>query len=1116
MIIERLLNSLQYRLSLEEKEWRATSKLRRELALSPFHRFLLVIGRRPVFWGLWLFGLVFSISLFLAVVDPEQWTIIRIAEFKVSDGSAYFIGLWSVQAAIAALVYPIVIAFVTVLLQLSNNAKADLYIYLHDSSATPAGLSALLLIVAMGLQYVGLPYVPKETVFAWSVIDALWFAFNTAITIRFLLHTFDFILPSKRDDIVRRYAINVAWPAEVRAHLAKHIFLTSTAAGLIPGPNYAEQKGDAPSVLPGQYGVKQGEPCVTLHLHKEKALIDIRFKLLSWVIGRWKLRADLQPEATVFEIPLTPFETYEGDVILVSLQGKTSLTKAEKFILRHAFVFGRPKIQTFALSINDIIAGIQGCAKASIRSGQLDRYESDIKRMTDLYRSIIEASDVLDSSGKIMSMSEIGDREQLFGGPVYESWNRNIFELIVDAAKKIGEDTDYIISLSSMPNQLFNAAKEHSTPRLPIQLLLLSHIILRKTEDWWTDSAERLGFTEHSMQNPVVLPAPHSRNHDKVIKKFISRWENYLKFQFLSKHGEGSKWSEFSHQSEYFSSHIQYSVISLFDCLSRGDRNGAEWMADVLIKWYRQLEFQLSRDHYHLYRHQKLLTIDMCYLDWEKVCQNIKETGENVVAAPSPFSVFSSCLHNLWEDAGTVTLLLLAEWSCNCSGEKNLPAELFGSVLNIKSLRSGEEIRQQGKLVNNFNKLLEVIIRQQFTENAGEYNYEKRLSKIVDGVRELSRTEMISGRMYTGWGANDLRSVGNGRILLLLLLATENWKPNDSLHRTISIWTLTNNERVRYLKDEVDRWKSALVEFNSELFENTYETLRRSASTGQPFDIAKQFLASSIEAIRNVLDLAHQEAIQTVEIDSNRLQDIEKWASSEAFSSGQDKFPLGLFKQISHDQSPKNPFSLTIQRMNKGEFTSPLLAQPVANEEEWFARTVQEYVAAYVLNSSLSKLEIKEIPTPTPESYWMQFKAFVDEARAKKLTPILLLENPTIPEWVWDWQNSSYDSSIASVPPDLTITRENVWGTDSYQCSFNGVPVFSTHIQPGSSLLVVKESFSEVSFTEFIPGIFVKVATSDIDESPGLIDLVLNWQTEIDIISHPAVRLLYGQNTNDE
>ena len=964
----------------------------------------------------------------------------------------------------------------------------------------------------MGLQYIGLPYVPKPTVFAWAVIDAIWFAFNTAITIRFLLHTFDFILPSKRDDIVRRYAINVAWPAEVRAHLAKHIFQTSTASGFIPGPNYGEQKGDAPSVLPGQYGVKQGTPFVTLHLRKEKALVDIRFKLLSWVVSRWKQRASLNPEAAVFEIPLTPFDTYEGYVILVSLQGNTTLTKVEKFILKHAFVFERPIIQTNTLSINDVISGIQGCAKAAIRSGQLDQYETDIKRMTNIYRSIIEASDVLDSSGKIMSLSEIGDRTELFGGPVYEKWNRNIFELIVDAAKKIGEETDYLTSLSSMPNQLFNAAKEHSTPRLPIQLMLLSHIIMRKIEDWWTDTAERLGYTDHSAQNPVVLPAPHSKNHDKAIKNYISRWENYQKFQFLSKHGEGSKWSEFLHQSEYFSSHIQHSVISLFDCLSRGDRNGAEWMADVLVKWYRQLEFQLSRDHYYLYRHQKLLTIDMCYLDWEAVRKIINETGENVFAEPTPFSVFSSCLHNLWEDSVLVALLLLAEWSRNCNGETSLPSELFGSILNIKSLRAGEEIRQQGKLIKNFNNLLDMIIRQHYTENAGEYNYEKRLSKIVDGVRELSRAEMISGRMYTGWGANDLRSVGNGRLLLLLLYATENWKPNDSLRRTVSGWTLTNNERVRYLKDEVDRWKTALVDNNSEVFENTYEMLRRSSLTGQPFNVAKEFLAFSIDAIRDVLDQAHQEAIQTVEIDSNRLQDIEKWASSEAFSSKTSKFPLGLFHKISHEQSPKSPYYLTIQRMNKGEFTSPLLAQPVSNEEEWFARSIQEYVASYVLTSALSKLEIREIPTTTPESYWMQFKTFVDEARAKKLTPVLLLENPTIPGWVWDWQHSSYDDTITSVPPDLTITRENLLDDDSYQCSFNEVPVFSTHIQPGSSLLVVKESFCEVSFTEINPGIFVKVTTTDIDENPELIDLVLSWQTEINIIDHPAVRLVYDNS----
>ncbi|HTP66052.1 MAG TPA: hypothetical protein VMJ66_11725 [Geobacteraceae bacterium] len=762
MISERVFNSLQYRLSLEEKEWRAKNKLRKELALTPFHRFLLVIGRRPVFWGILLLIIVLIFSLLLAVADLRYWTIIEISKFHVNDPSAYFTALWSVQAAIAALVYPIVIAFVTVLLQLSNNAKADLYIYLHNSSATPAGLSALLLIITMGIQYCFLPYFRDGTVFSWTVIDAIWFAFNCAITIRFLLQTFNFILPSSRDEIVRRYSISVAWPAEVRGHLAKHIFENSVAAGLIPGPHNAEQKGAEPSILPGQYGFKHGEPVTTLLIKREKELQDIRFRILSWVITRWKERAALQSDVAVFEIPLTPLDTYEGEVVLASLQGQTSLNKWEKRILRQAFVFGSPKRKAVELSINDVLSGIQGCAKSSIRSGQFDRFESELTRMTNIYLSLIESSDVIDTAGNIFSLSEVGDRDHIFRDPVFQRWSRNFIDLFADAAKRIGEDPSYIIHLSIVPNQLFNAAKNHSTLRMPLHFLLLSHIILRRIEDWWTDAAERLGNTEHSAQKPIVLPAPHSRNHEQVMRSFISRWENYIKFQFLSEHGEGAKWTEFLYQSEFFASHIMFTIISLFDCLLRGDRIGTEWMADVLVKWYSQIEYRLSKAHYYLYRHQKFFTIEMCRMNWDVVEQLLNKADERIVGKPTPFGVFTSCLHNLWEDAEITTLALLADWNCGYEEESRFLPELFGSIINGKSLRPGEDTRQQKRLIANFNELLVAILRQHYSEYDGDSKYGSRLNKIVDDVRELSRTEMVSGRVYVGWGRNDLSSVDKG------------------------------------------------------------------------------------------------------------------------------------------------------------------------------------------------------------------------------------------------------------------------------------------------------------------------------------------------------------------
>lgn len=80
---------------------------------------------------------------FLALTIPVyDWTN---AEF-----AAYIGTLWSVQATIAALAYPIVIAFVAVLLQRRAAAKLSLQLYLRESAALTAGISSIALVATNG------------------------------------------------------------------------------------------------------------------------------------------------------------------------------------------------------------------------------------------------------------------------------------------------------------------------------------------------------------------------------------------------------------------------------------------------------------------------------------------------------------------------------------------------------------------------------------------------------------------------------------------------------------------------------------------------------------------------------------------------------------------------------------------------------------------------------------------------------------------------------------------------------------------------------------------------------------------------------------------------------
>ena len=283
----RLLQTLAHRLDAEEREWSSTNRARKELQPGRIQRGVLAAAQHPLAVSLWLSVILAAVSLIPALWAPEHWVLLALPIFRLSDPGPYFWTLWTVQATFAALVYPIVIAFVTLLLDRRSNAKASLHIYLHYSAAQLSGLTSLLLVFAMGLQQFGLPYVGEEATSVWWAADVAWFCVNMFLTTNFLYRTFEYIAPGKRFQITRQYMGCVAWPREARYQLARALFMGAVDIQLLPGPNYVTAKSPEPSIFLGHIGRGMGRPEVVRTDLNKVTLADVRFRLLRWIATRW-------------------------------------------------------------------------------------------------------------------------------------------------------------------------------------------------------------------------------------------------------------------------------------------------------------------------------------------------------------------------------------------------------------------------------------------------------------------------------------------------------------------------------------------------------------------------------------------------------------------------------------------------------------------------------------------------------------------------------------------------------------------------------------------------------------------------------------------------------------
>lgn len=224
----------------DEEEWFAQNVVRRRLSLSRLERELLFAGEHPVRLAIALLMLQVALLVFISLLPHDWFAPAWSLDWKTEEQLSYFSTVWTIQATLAALVYPIVISFVAVYLQRRPAAEAFVHLYMLDSGALAAGLSSLTLVVVMGVQYLMLSTWGTESLPGWALLDTAWFVLNAALTTFFLFRTVEFLRPELQASVIRRYTVNVALPRDVQRLSASQVLAGSIAKGWFPIPSYGD------------------------------------------------------------------------------------------------------------------------------------------------------------------------------------------------------------------------------------------------------------------------------------------------------------------------------------------------------------------------------------------------------------------------------------------------------------------------------------------------------------------------------------------------------------------------------------------------------------------------------------------------------------------------------------------------------------------------------------------------------------------------------------------------------------------------------------------------------------------------------------------------------------
>lgn len=1120
--------SLRNAAKRDEAEWFGQNVCRQQLSLSRLERELLFAGEHPFRFALSLLALQIAL-LVLASTLPPHWFAPAWFEWKASEQLSHFSTIWTIQATLAALVYPIVISFVAVYLQRRPAAEAFIHLYMLDSGALAAGLSSLGLVVAMGVQYLMLSTWGTESLPGWAALDTVWFVLNAALTTFFLFRTVEFLRPEVQASVIQRYTVNVALPREMQRLDTLHLLSSSIAKGWISVPSYGDDKSpEGPRLLIGSYGFREGDVQCELHLTSRMRLVDVRLWLVRLVVGAWYRKALMWPRPQkvnsfdddksrpLLTVPISPGSIYEGALPLARVVDGPGLSDWQRIMLRWAVVLRPTSRERYGISVEAIVDELAADARSAAAKSDNEGFERAYRSLVDLHGLLLAACLDKTESGEQGSWAMLPDTQKLSGRALHENWSEAYRGIFQSAIESVVRDVRPLRRLCHLLQHLDGHELRASPVEIREHLLQMPPLMMYQLSNWWAFRVEEQGILDHSHEQMVILRPPLNRVYEEVLSTFVAGWENGRPDKpRRSRNAQKVDWSGLPVLARLNAKHIDETGRMLLAAVQRGDQAAAEWLADVLSKWWGTLDF--DHEPYQLFNKTAFITIDDLALDWPTFCikfglESNEDEARERLRPELQRGAFQAALRNYWTDVRVLSIELMFDWVRDvpvATASRSLAFEItVGFLTGMQWKSGGQAVDSLGNLSPS--EYLVAKVRQFASSGDWRGNYVGRLDRFVERVKDTRRPNMVSSRVYSFGGADDVESLQDSQLELLAVLANSDWALPRALQRQLEVWLdprLENYGSIEILRNRLKSWLDRL-DAHPGLALQKIDLLKERVRPGVSADAAIAHVKNSLLTAQRALEAERDKTLADQPIDPNRLLEIGRFASSTGFGKEKGRFPVHLF-QIERTTETLEDFTLTFTQTRRGELTEMQMEQRAVNEEEYFADATAQQVAVVVLRDVLRRSEIKEVAVRDADAYWKALKTESQQMLAKGDSPILLLDNATRPDWVWDWQHVDFDAETKR-PDDLQVRRREGQGA-GYLCDFNDIEVYIAPLPIGQSIIISREAFRSLTFTTYGEDRFVRVEVTELEGTKNLVDLKLTFSRKAEVGASVAIRLIYAQ-----
>lgn len=967
------------------------------------------------------------------------------------------------QLTIIGVVYPLVVGLISVLFQNKSAKKIIFPLYQKYSGFMFAGLSGLALSGFIVVGFFLRVNLSKPEYAAICITSALWFSINILLTAWFFVKTFRMLDDTSRERIVFKFSIQEACVFDVHHRIKKALLDNAVYNKLLVNPDEQVMEVVTYKHSSDDYGN------ITRKVKRENSLKDVRLWLLNLAI--WMqiciLKFKKVQGGKLVVQPLRDSRT--SPLYTVARYSEFKINPVVKALIGSAFSFEKEASQV-GVGLSTVLKGFIGPANDAIRDGDAREFSDAMKNLAMWHSELAEALSFKNDEGNLDNWLILSDGS-LWGKNYLDELMGEYYRLARETAERIPDNSRFYTDMLYFHRLIFS--RRNTLIKQEIRSLIQGSYYM------WYLLVEWRSYNSGSSDLRIA------NKYEHILYDFVGAWENWL----MCIPPRSKKTVDINKAYPVFITHLEFTASTPISALRFGNFEAAGWGIDMLNNWLDQL----SRDnHWHaefswssvLINHS-LLSMEPTSNTWQSILK-----GNNY-----DYSVaFDLSFKNAHVDLRVITACYML-----LKPNDDKP-DLW--IKYVKALLSGARIHPSGSIgqshhnISSAGQLLGAYIRHRDYHYLGKEGYGNWLSSILESFGRINAERLVPGRIYSGWGAEDPRSMNLAYVEIAISMSGSIWQlPNDWEEALFSDF-FRYTDRQSIISDLHDWIKIANKERDYLLVDSS------SLAT-----LKANFIQSVEDIIQKISD--HQkQLVAKAKIDQEQC--IKLGVASSAILSGKDGpgFPLALFEHLYRDVELDENYSLVV---DIPDYTKELIASGIgsnwaAYEESSMANYISQDLKLNVLRSLL------KYPQSATNEYTDADSALSDILNISKsmACPVLFVGSQELKSTL---SRSSYEPEIREI---YDISRQD--GFDNkYICHVGNCGVYSLMFSDVDyCILTSKELFDSVSFRKIADDQYVDVSFALDEGSDTVGTLSLKYWMKIGLTENtPCIKLELAIKNDD-